>query len=265
MIEHGEVLSTLQQQERSPFFAFLDLDIFAAGVFLPALLKKLNRRSGVFTCSSISADEENEIMPSGFQIMSDQYHRLHDGRCVGNSYFAIYSQRDLNAIIRRWTVTFRRYRWREIPLAVRQVLRADEVEKASYDTGKLINVLLTLEGKRLAFVPEASLFHLGGISSRLTIYRNEGIVRSQLRKWLPTSLLRSHYYLVFRKWISRSETETISRRAAKRYSSAAFFIHVLKSSANRKTDPIPLNFNGFELRKSIREAAGKLKEGISHI
>ena len=260
VIKHGEALSLLQQEERGRFFAFLDSDIFATAQFLPALLDELATASAVFACSNIWLEQGDHVMRPNQHCMSAVHHWLDDGRCVGSSHFAVYWNQDLNSVIRENHVDLRPYRWKSLPTLLRRKLAEANLEMAEYDTAKMINVLMLIEGRKSSFLQVAGLTHLGGISSAFIDYPKDGMLRSALRTLLPNPLRQLYYYSLYSKWIAGSEAKVIARRSARRLSTSASLVHVLAglNEGDRSSAVAALSDNS--LSEKTRRVIQKLME-----
>jgi hypothetical protein len=163
-LPHGQALTLLQKRETSRTFACLDSDIFATGAFLPGLQARAARVDALFSCPPIWSTGEYETIRGDFGCVSGVYQRLHDGLCIGNSYFAIYDNDVLSCCIEETGVTFENCAWQQVPVGIQHKLTEQGRAKLFYDTGKLLNLLLATRGCRSEFVALPELVHIGGIS-----------------------------------------------------------------------------------------------------
>ena len=187
-LAHGEVLSLLQEQEESPFFAFMDSDIFATAPFLENLLAAARGADAVFSCIPLWATDQCLRASRDSMVLSGAFNELADGTCVGTSYFAVYDNQKLSRCRAETAVDLRLYLWRQIPRRLCRELRAAGKVKGIYDTGKLVNILLGHRGASLTFKISAGLFHVGGIS--LVAWPKTGKrFRAYLRMRMPPALL----------------------------------------------------------------------------
>ena len=168
-IAHGAALSKLQKMESSPFFAFMDSDIFATGQFLNPTKLKLGSNAATFSCPPIWSNAELETLPEGYGVLSGVYNRLHDGFCVGSSYFGIYDNERLTQCIRDTGVSFQIASWTGLSQLLRAELASAGKQIRFYDTGKLLNVLLQVRyGHAIEYQKIPQLEHIGGFSSVAT-------------------------------------------------------------------------------------------------
>jgi hypothetical protein len=164
VVEHGQALSYLQSLEHSDHFCFIDSDILATGDFLDQFVPLLEQYAGVFSCSSICfRDQEKILLESSLQIFG-RHHVTEQGMCLGSTYFAIYNNPTLAQVIQSTRIGFARYRWSDIPPHHQASLTAIGLERKSYDTGKLLNLVLLIRGERTIFLETPALQHIGGMS-----------------------------------------------------------------------------------------------------
>jgi hypothetical protein len=74
-------------------------------------------------------------------------------------------------------ISFKRYNWPEIPVDYQDQLAGAGLDKICYDTGKLLNLALLLQGVSLVFQASSSLGHIGGISSTRHRFLSQSILR----------------------------------------------------------------------------------------
>lgn len=189
VIPHGDLLTRLQRDERSPLFALMDSDIFASGVFLDELAPVLEANDAVFSCWPIYCNDLSQTMPPDCRIMHGEINKLSDGTCVGGTYFAIYDNSVLTRLMQETGLTMRRYVWEEIPPSVQDELRQSNKVLNIYDTGKLLNILLTLRGFSTRLAKLNNLCHIGGMSSVALLSRYSRI-RGGLSMILPATILK---------------------------------------------------------------------------
>lgn len=171
--EHGEALTYLQRQETGRYFAFLDSDIFATGDFLGDLSSRAGDVDALFSCPPLWSNEHLSTVPRGYRMASGVYRQMHDGFCLGGSYFAIYDNDLLTECLRQYGIDLRVYLWEDVPAPVRRRVADAGRAMTLYDTAKLTNVLLNLDGYGCRFLTTTHLNHVGGVSCvALTRRRN---------------------------------------------------------------------------------------------
>ena len=163
-LPHGLALNYLQALGRGEFFCFMDSDIFATGDFAAEFEPHLSEQAGIFGGMPIWVKADEEILPAGFQHLTGMFNRTADGLLLGNTFFAIYRNELLTEIMQSSGVGFETYRWAEIPAGAQAQLRSLGMDLASYDTGKVLNLLLLAQGGKLTNLALPSLCHIGGTS-----------------------------------------------------------------------------------------------------
>ena len=161
---HGPALNYLQALNDTEYFCFMDSDIFATGPFLPALKAELAQADACFSCAPIGCTDNDVMLTDDDPIVQGILNRTNTGLCLGGTYLAIYGQQALRHVIRTTGIGFEARYWTEIPAAYQEVLLGLGLQRAWYDTGKILNLLLYQQGQRLAWCEIPTLRHLGGIS-----------------------------------------------------------------------------------------------------
>ncbi len=164
MASHGEVLTMLLRSEKSETFAFLDSDIFATGPFLADLAAIASESDAIFGCEPPWTNEPLRTLPQGHEVLFGYHRWLWNGLYTGLSFFAVYDRRLLNRIVSDTKITFRNYIWAEIPTPAQKRLESHDLRLGSYDTGKVVNILMEIDGHRLSHFDATNLGHLGGLS-----------------------------------------------------------------------------------------------------
>jgi hypothetical protein len=241
VVPHGAALAALQRAESSEVFAFVDSDIFATGPWLPELRQELRRRDAVFSCPPVWSEPELATMPLSFKVLGGCYQHLEDGRCLGNSYFGVYDNRRLQETIRRHGVSFERVSWREVPRHLQERLRERGLEKTILDTGRLLNLLLGIDGRELAFLPLPGLGHIGGVSGVGMAERRRTVARLRLRTAEALTALRQRL-LRDEDPVSAPERDLIRRKARRRRATVRHFSALLRALAEERpfAEPFPL-------------------------
>lgn len=164
MVHHEVALNHLQTLETGAKFCFLDSDLFAAGAFLEHCRPLFDDYAGVFAGAPVWCLAAEQTMPDDGAIMAGEYHRTAGGRCLGGTFFAVYDNRLLTDFRREHGFLFERGYWRQLSGGLQKHLSGLGLQKDFYDTGKLLNIFLGAQGKRLIFSDTETLCHLGGVS-----------------------------------------------------------------------------------------------------
>jgi hypothetical protein len=149
-VQHCDAIDHLQRAERSPWFGFVDSDVFAVG---PVAGPVAPGRGEL-----LSAFPPTAAWPRAHE------RRLRKRNAVGSSFFAVYDNAALDELRERTGVGFERYRWQSVPEDLRRLLGAAGHACPKFDTGKLLNTLLALDGATVRWLDDANLRHLGGFS-----------------------------------------------------------------------------------------------------
>lgn len=160
---HHEVLNYLLSLDpEDPYFCFMDSDIFAVEEFVECFIGELDHADALFSCPPLSSLLVDEVpVPNRLQ---GRVFTSKNGFFVGASYFAIYKRRSVQFIIHKFGVAFERLRWDEISDEVQLLLESKDLKYLIYDTGKVLNILLSMCGFKTRYVKCPSLIHIGGIS-----------------------------------------------------------------------------------------------------
>lgn len=181
---HGPALNYLQALNDAEYFCFMDSDIFATGPFLPRLTAELAQADACFSCAPIGCTDNDVILTDDDPIVQGILNRTNAGLCLGGTYLAIYTQQALRRFIRTTGIGFEPRYWAEIPAAYQKVLLGLGLQRAWYDTGKILNLLLHQQGQWLTWCEIPALRHLGGISLNdwYPQKRQTTIIKASLRR-----------------------------------------------------------------------------------
>jgi len=188
-LPHGQVLNYLQAINQLDYFCFIDSDIFATGDFLTEIMLQLKNYAGTFSGMPIWVKQEEETLPHDFRHMVGTFNRTDKGDCIGSTYVALYDNRALTEIMQSTGISFEEYHWHEIPREIQEKLSNLGLQKDSYDTAKVINLLLLAQGSKLRNLELPNLCHIGGTSFQVH-YDNQtlGLKRRLLNQLMRTKL-----------------------------------------------------------------------------
>ena len=163
-LPHGQALNYLQAMSHRDDFCFMDSDIFAIGNFCAEIEPHLSGQAGVFGGMPVWVKAQEEILPAGFHQLTGMFNRTAEGLPLGSTFFAVYNNRVLTEIMQATGIGFEEYRWADIPAQAQAQLRRLGLAIDSYDTGKLLNLLLLANDFSLTNLDLSSLCHIGGTS-----------------------------------------------------------------------------------------------------
>lgn len=233
-LDHGVVLSMLQDGDESPVFAFMDSDIFATGDFLREFNWSPIVSAGVFSCPPAWSNAELEMLPEGYGILSGVYSQMHDGFDVGSSFFAMYDNKLLTRCMNETGITFQPYMWEQVPSELQVEMIDSGKRMAFYDTGKLLNIVLQLRyGAEIEFRRSSTLEHLGGISGFKLARARElyGLLQRAWSSVLPRGaryLFRwAGLYNGWREMVSNDEARWVDARHSRRRQVVGYYTRLI--------------------------------------
>ncbi|NNE73107.1 MAG: hypothetical protein HKN26_05540 [Acidimicrobiales bacterium] len=166
MVRHGWALdAVLEQRDDGPYFGLIDPDIIAKGPFVDDFLAMLDDDCWVVS-SGRSVWSESDVIPEGHVGVNGEYFYNADGFVFGAPHFALYRRDRLDETMARWNIGFGEA-GNGLSDAARQRLIESGLNYWMFDTGKVVNAFLQLDGGTLRHVEHDSLLHIGGISHLL--------------------------------------------------------------------------------------------------
>ena len=168
MIAHGVALDSVRKcRDDGDLFCFVDPDIKAKRPFLSTFSELLRSHSAVTSGTEVWADD-NVVPTSHLGLGLGGRHFFHpNGFVYGCPHFAMYRRADLDETCTRWDVGFGSA-GPELTDEARARLASEGHLYRVYDTGKVVNILLQLDGKALRHVDPEELIHIGGMSHFLS-------------------------------------------------------------------------------------------------
>jgi hypothetical protein len=166
MVNHGAALDTARtQRDDGDYFCFIDPDILARGPFLGRFAEAL-----AGGCAAVTSGRgvwiDDDRVPPGHPGVSGEYFYAQDGFLFGSPHFAMYRRAPLEATIERWGVTFVSA-GNDLSDAAKEQLRVDGHDYFIFDTAKLVNIFLQVDGNRFCHFEHPQLMHIGGVSHYL--------------------------------------------------------------------------------------------------
>ena len=186
---------------------------------------------------------------------------------------AMYDNRVLRSLIESTGIDFRRYPWERIPVEYQNQIANLGLERARYDTGKVLNLLLLAQGRGIIFKEVSSLHHIGGIDTGIAREGDLFEIRADRVQKPPRSLryrLRRRMIglLEFQR-LSRARTErkVIRAKGEKKHVTCRYFRQLLSALCDGRACPsLPsLGDPGIEKRvEFVTESVVKLYEEFGH-
>lgn len=171
LTHHESIQLVFEEDNDSDFFCFADSDIFARKEFMP-LFAAVEGLPAMICSGDTIWTEVNTIASKKTELWGRFYHD-EDGWTFGSSYFCIYDRALLKQIMKKYGVDFRRYAQEEIPDKARRALLDAGHDYCWYDTAKVVNILLVLEGHMIVHIQNPNLVHVGGMSWYVSRHRVE--------------------------------------------------------------------------------------------
>jgi hypothetical protein len=164
MVAHGVALDEIRtSRDDGDLFCFVDPDIKARGPFLPAFSQLLRIHSAVTSGTEVWNDD-NVVPESHLGIGLGGRHFFHpNGFVYGTPHFGMYRRADLEDTCARWDIGFRSA-GPELSAGARALLASAGHLYRVYDTGKVVNIMLQLDGRSLEHVDPDEFVHIGGMS-----------------------------------------------------------------------------------------------------
>jgi hypothetical protein len=168
MVAHGVALDSVRRRRHDgELFCLVDPDIKARTTFLPSYLELLGTHSAVTSGRQVWVDDH--VVPDthlGFGL--DGRHFFHpNGFVYGCPHFAMYRRAHLDETCARWGVGLGSA-GPELSDAARSALASAGHLYQAYDTGKIVNILLQVDGRTLRHIDPDELIHVGGMSQFLS-------------------------------------------------------------------------------------------------
>jgi hypothetical protein len=168
IIAHGVALDIVRRsRDDGELFCFVDNDIKAKGPFLPPFLELLRDHSAVTSGKQVWVTD-HVVPDTHLGLGLDGRHFFHpNGFVYGCPHFAMYRRAHLDETCERWRVGLGSAGPDVSDEARAQLESAGHLYKV-YDTGKIVNILLQVDGRSLAHIDPDELIHIGGMSHFLS-------------------------------------------------------------------------------------------------
>ena len=167
MITHGASLEKVRAiRDDGDYFCLIDSDIRAAGPFVSDFAAVLDAGAAGVT-SGRGVWSTSDVVPEGHAGVNGEYFWSRDGFLFGSPHFAMYRRAAIDEVAERWGVGFGSGGPDLSPEAAAALVQAGH-EYWLYDTGKLLNVFLQIDGYELRHMEHEQLLHIGGMSHYLS-------------------------------------------------------------------------------------------------
>jgi hypothetical protein len=167
MEAHGVALDMVRaERDDGDYFCLIDPDIIATAPFVGEFSAALaGGCSGVTSGRGVWNDDLRP--PEGSFGVAGEHFYSRDGFLFGSPHFAMYHRDAIEDTMARWNVGFRSA-GPELDAATKTALLDAGPEFRLFDTGKIVNALLQIDGRRLCHFEHDALLHVGGVSHYLS-------------------------------------------------------------------------------------------------
>ena len=165
-VEHGAALNNLFEAFEEERFAFVDSDVIAAGDFLAPLRDVVPGQAAAFTAPAVWMAPGEVDGTRKHQVLSGGRRMLNDGTYAGNTFCAIYERKVLEPTWREAPRGFAVHHDYLLDPSLKERLAERGWHYRTYDTARLLNLLLLLHGFTLEERHAPLLHHVGGASIR---------------------------------------------------------------------------------------------------
>jgi hypothetical protein len=240
-VAHGVALNELfGAYPDEPYFAFADSDVIASGEFMDALWPAGADHAGVFTAPPVWATEDDVVVPAGWPVLSGRLHQLPDGTQVGTTYLAVYDRAAVESAWRRVPRGFELQFRRSVPRSLRREFAARGWDFRIYDTCRVVNLQLLLEGRRLENRPVPALHHIGGVSGAgfagpVALLRSLPLLMRSKEHRRPARLAE---YVMFRYFLWSRRTDAHHRAPIERRSVVSSHVAAVLEAVEAR-EPVP--------------------------
>jgi hypothetical protein len=167
MDTHGSALdAVLAQRDDGEHFCFVDPDILAERPFLPEFVEALDGGCAAVT-SGKGIWNDDPTVPPGHPGVPGECFYSQDGFLFGSPHFAMYRTAALRETMARWGVGFGSA-GNDLTPEAKAALAGAGHDYWIYDTAKVVNIFLQLDGGRLCHFEHPALLHVGGMSHYLS-------------------------------------------------------------------------------------------------
>lgn len=168
MAAHGVALDAVRRsRDDGELFCFVDTDIKARAPFLHAYFELLSSHSAVTSGKQVWVDD-HVVPDTHLGLGLDGRHFFHpNGFIYGCPHFAMYRRDHLDETCARWGIGLGSA-GPDLSDEARGQLAAIGHDYKIYDTGKIVNILLQVDGRSLRHVDPDELIHIGGMAHFLS-------------------------------------------------------------------------------------------------
>jgi len=164
MIPHGETLNFLHARTDNEHFCFMDSDILATGRFLDDFHGEIEQSELFSSGLPLWHSARDITIPKHFRHMHGIHAYTDNGLTIACDYFVVYDKRAFDAARTATGADLAVCGWQQIAPANQQVLQQLGQQRADYDSGKVLTLLMLARGARIRFRQSDKLLHIGGFT-----------------------------------------------------------------------------------------------------
>jgi hypothetical protein len=162
-IEHGQALNRLFEAFDEPHFAIADSDVIADGDFMDSL-QPIAPGTAVFSATPVWVADGDAVLPAGTTFLSGRQRSLEDGTPIGSTYLAVYERATIEPLWRQSPRGFGVHFRHMLPREMQTAFSERGWRFRMFDSCRLVNLLLLVDGHRLENRSIPELHHVGGYS-----------------------------------------------------------------------------------------------------
>jgi len=164
MVPHGETLNFLHARTNADYFCFMDSDILATGPFLDDFHPDLEQADVFSSGLPLWHNEQDITIPKHFRHMHGIHAYTDDGLTIACDYFVVYDKKVYDAARAATGADLAVYGWQQITPGNQQLIQQLGQQRADYDSGKVLTLLMLARGARIRFQQSEKLQHIGGFT-----------------------------------------------------------------------------------------------------
>jgi len=164
MIPHGEMLDYLYAREESDYFCFMDSDVLATAAFMQEFKPLIEKSACFSSCLPLWHNAADITIPSWFQHMHGIHAYTEKGEVIACDYFVVYQRRQLEAAMQASKANMQVVGWNKLSAYAQDVLQRMGQQKADYDTGKILTMIMLDRGDTVTYRQSDALKHIGGFT-----------------------------------------------------------------------------------------------------
>jgi hypothetical protein len=248
MVPHGEALNFLHARTDADYFCFMDSDILATGPFLDDFRTELEQADLFSSGLPLWHNESDITIPQHFRHMHGIHAYTDTGLTIACDYFVVYDNKAFVAARAATGADLAVCGWHQIAPDNQQAIQKLGQQRADYDSGKVLTLLMAARGARIRFRQSDKLQHIGGFTEAgvrpgALLYSRGRL--DELACALPYSMSRA--LLAFADgWYawrrgpadnSRSENFSLASRIRRRSTTARYFYLLIVGLMDDK--PVP--------------------------